>query len=140
VDASPVGVAVIDSGRKIVVANSDRFNTGAAAPSLYVIASARVAVNSTPAFGMIPTRGFPREIRATADGHSLLVTNFSAGTLQIVDLGRALWDFVSSRGQRSDRFPESDFSATLGSNLTAPGLHRRKFDRPAGATRRRAAA
>ena len=140
VGTSPVGVALIDGGRQIVVANSDRFNTGAAAPSLYVMASAGVGVSSTPAFGMMPTRGFPREIRATADGHSLLVTNFSTGTLQIVDLGRALWDFVWSKGQRSDRFPESDFSATLGSNLTAPRLHRRKFDRPAGATRRREAA
>ena len=140
VGTSPVGVALIDGGRQIVVANSDRFNTGAAAPSLYVMASAGVGVSSTSAFGMMPTRGFPREIRATADGHSLLVTNFSAGTLQIVDLGHALWDFVSSRGQRSDRFPEPNFSAILGSNLTAPGLHRRKFDRPAGATRRREAA
>ena len=140
VGTSPVGVALIDGGRQIVVANSDRFNTGAAAPSLYVMASAGVGLSSTPAFGMMPIRGFPREIRATADGHSLLVTNFSAGTLQIVDLGHALWDFVSSRGQRSDRFSEPDFSAILGSNLTAPGLHRRKFDRPAGATRRREAA
>jgi DNA-binding beta-propeller fold protein YncE len=140
VGTSPVGVALIDGGRQIVVANSDRFNTGAAAPSLYVMASAGVGVSSTPAFGMMPTQGFPREIRATADGHSLLVTNFSTGTLQIVDLERALWDFVWSKGQRSDRFPESDFSATLGSNLTVPRLHRRKFDRPTGATRRREAA
>lgn len=88
----------------------------------------------------MPTRGFPREIRETADGHSLLVTNFSAGTLQIVDLARALWDFVWSSGQRSDLFPESDFSATLGSNLTAPRLHHRKFDWPTGAMRRREAA
>ena len=140
VGTSPIGVALIDGGRQIVVANSDRFSTGAEAPSLYVMASAGVGVSSTPAFGMMPTRGFPREIRATADGHSLLVTNFSAGTLQIVDLGRALWDFVWSKGQRSDRFPEPDFTATLGSNLTAPGLHHRKFDRPTGATRRREAA
>lgn len=94
VGTSPVGVAVIENERKVVVASSDRFNTVAAAPSLYVIDSTRIAVNSAPVVGMIPSRGFPREIRATADGHTLLVTNFSAGTLQIVDLKRSPWDFA----------------------------------------------
>ena len=101
VGASPVGVAVIDDGRKVVVASSDRFNSSAAAASLYVIDSARIAVDSTPVVGMIPSRGFPREIRATADGHTLLVTNCTAGTLQIVDLSRAPWDFALNIGQPS---------------------------------------
>lgn len=119
VGTSPVGVAIIENDRKVVVANSDRFNTATAAPSLYVIDSERIAVNSsavvprrapgaswdslrgTPVVGMIPSRGFPREIRATADGHTLLVTNFSAGTLQIVDLRRSPWDFALNNVQRS---------------------------------------
>lgn len=101
VGTSPVGVAVIDDGRRVVVASSDRFNSSASAASLYVIDSARIAVNSTSIVGTIPSRGFPREIRATADGHTLLVTNCSAGTLQIVDLSRAPWDFASSIGQPS---------------------------------------
>lgn len=118
VGSSPVGVAVIENDRKVVVASSDRFNTAAAAPSLYVIESGRIAVNSgavvphrapgasrdslrgAPVVGMIPSRGFPREIRATADGHTLLVTNFSAGTLQIVDLRRSPWDFALNNVQR----------------------------------------
>jgi hypothetical protein len=60
----------------------------------------RIAVNSAPVVGMIPSRGFPREIRATADGHTLLVTNFSAGTLQIVDLRRSPWDFAVNNVQQ----------------------------------------
>ncbi len=90
VGQSPVGVALVDQGRKVVVAGSDRFHTGAAAPALYVIDAARVGANS-PAVGSIPSQGFPREIRATADGRTLLVTNFDGGSLQIVDLERALW-------------------------------------------------
>ena len=101
VGTSPIGVAVIDEGRRVVVASSDRFNSRAAAASLYVVDSARLAVDSTPIVGTIPSRGFPREIRATADGHTLLVTNCSAGTLQIVDLSRAPWDFALNIGQPS---------------------------------------
>lgn len=118
VGASPVGVAVIENDRKVVVASSDRFNTVGAAPSLYVLDSTRIAVGSVPVVprrapgasrdslrgapvvGMIPSRGFPREIRATADGHTLLVTNFSAGTLQIIDLRRSPWDFALNNVQQ----------------------------------------
>jgi DNA-binding beta-propeller fold protein YncE len=101
VGASPIGVAVIDNGRRVVVASSDRFNTRAPAPSLYVIDSARLVVNTTPIVGVIPSRGFPREIRATADGHTLLVTNCSASTLQIVDLSRTSSDFALNEGRSS---------------------------------------
>ncbi|MGB6486032.1 MAG: YncE family protein [Steroidobacteraceae bacterium] len=89
VGTSPVGVALVDEDRKIVVAGSNRFNTGAATPALYVLDAARIGT-SAQVLGRIPSQGFPREIRATADGRTLLVTNFEAGSLQIVDLGRAL--------------------------------------------------
>ena len=89
VGQSPVGVALVDNGRKVVVAGSDRFHTGATGPALYVIDAARIGPNGIP-LGSIPSQAFPREIRATADGRTLLVTNFDAGSLQIVDLGRTL--------------------------------------------------
>jgi DNA-binding beta-propeller fold protein YncE len=97
VGASPVGVAVIENGRRVVVASSDRFSGRASSPSLYVIDSARIAANSRPVVGIIPSRGFPREIHATADGQTLLVTNFSAGTLQIVDLNGTARDLALHR-------------------------------------------
>jgi len=90
VGQSPVGVALVDSGRKVVVAGSDRFHTGAAGSALYVVDGARVGVDAMP-LRSIPSSGFPREIRTTADGRTLLVTNFDGGSLQIVDLERALW-------------------------------------------------
>ncbi len=89
VGQSPVGVALVDSGRKVVVAGSDRFHTGTAGSTLYVVDAARVGVNAMP-LRSIPSSGFPREIRTTADGRTLLVTNFDGGSLQIVDLERAL--------------------------------------------------
>ena len=90
VGQSPVGVALVDQGREVVVAGSDRFHTGPAGSALYVVDAAGVGSGSTPV-DSIPSQGFPREIRATADGRTLLVTNFDGGSLQIVDLERALW-------------------------------------------------
>lgn len=90
VGQSPVGVALVDDGRKVVVAGSDRFHTGASGSALYVVDAARIGSNRTTV-GSIPSQGFPREIRATADGRTLLVTNYDGGSLQIVDLQRALW-------------------------------------------------
>ncbi len=124
VGMSPVGVAVIDNGRKVVVGNSDRFGTGAGAASLYVVGSARVEVSSMPVLGLIPSRGFPREIRATADGQTLLVTNFSAGTLQIVDLKRRPWDFALN-GARPDALRGPGFAQALTLNSSAPDQRRR---------------
>ena len=61
-----------------------------AGSALYVVDAARVGANAMPLCS-IPSSGFPREIRTTADGRTLLVTNFDGGSLQIVDLERALW-------------------------------------------------
>ena len=91
VGPSPVGVALVDSGREVVVAGSDRFNVGATAAALYVIDTAGIDSNGAPLLASIPSQGFPREIRATADGRTLLVTDFNGGSLQIVDLERTLW-------------------------------------------------
>ena len=129
VGTSPVGVAVIDGGRRVVVASSDRFNSRAAAASLYVIDGARLAVDSTPIVGMIPSRGFPREIRATADGQTLLVTNCSAGTLQIVDLSRAPWDFALNIGQPSSWLARLEPTVPA-SNPLVPGAAKLGYPAP----------
>ena len=38
--------------------------------------------------GEIPAGGFPREIRVSADGKTMFVTNFTSGTLEMVELAR----------------------------------------------------
>jgi DNA-binding beta-propeller fold protein YncE len=113
VGTSPVGLAVIDKGRKLVVASSNRFNAGTSPAELYVVDATGISSNSTPLLGTMPSRAFPREIRATADGRTLLVTNFSAGTVQIVDLGRTPWDFGLNNGRHSNDFPGPPFTAAL---------------------------
>jgi DNA-binding beta-propeller fold protein YncE len=89
VGTAPVGIAVIDHGSKIVVTNSNRF-AGSAADhqDLNVIDASKVASGAAAVVGSIPAGGFPREIRTTADGRTLLLTNFTSKTLEIVDLDR----------------------------------------------------
>lgn len=88
VGLSPVGVAVADSGRRVFVANSNRFAAGSnEKQNLTVIDTAKIA-SGAAVLGVIPAGGFPRELRVTADGQTLLVTNFTSNTLELVDLAR----------------------------------------------------
>ena len=105
VGKSPVGVAVIEDGRKVVVTNSDRFARAASgAQSLYVLDSSRLSdTGAAPLVGVVREKGFPREIRSTADGRTLLVTNFDAGTLEIVDLTHSPWSFGQVDEDQADR-------------------------------------
>ena len=89
VGRSPVGVAVADGGRKVVVANSNRFAAAKEEKqNLTVIDTTKIASGPSAVLGVIPAGGFPRELRVTADGQTLLVTNFTSNTLELVDLAR----------------------------------------------------
>jgi DNA-binding beta-propeller fold protein YncE len=89
VGTAPVGVAVIDEGRHVVVTNSNRFAGGADdRQTLTVVDAGRVAEGAGAVVGAIPAGGFPREMRVTADGRTLLVTNFTSKTLEVIDLTR----------------------------------------------------
>lgn len=92
VGTAPVGIAVVDSGRAIVVTNSNRFGGKRAEdkPSLSVIDAANVGDSTKAVIGSIPCGDFPREMRVTADGRTLVLTNFQSRTIELVDLARAL--------------------------------------------------
>jgi DNA-binding beta-propeller fold protein YncE len=89
VGVAPVGMAVIDSGARIVVTNSNRFAGGGSdRQPLAVVDAARMRAGGKQAvLGEIPAGGFPREIRVSADGRTMFVTNFTSGTVEMVDLG-----------------------------------------------------
>jgi DNA-binding beta-propeller fold protein YncE len=100
VGRSPVGVAVTDGGRKVVVANSNRFAADKnEKQNLTVIDTTRIASGAAAVIGVIPAGGFPRELRVTADGQTLLVTNFTSKTLELVDLARMPVQPRSGSGQ-----------------------------------------
>jgi DNA-binding beta-propeller fold protein YncE len=86
---APVGIAVIDDGKRIVATSSNRFAGSASdTQSLTVIDAAKISSGAAAVLGEIPAGAFPRELRVTADGKTLLVTNFNSRTLQLVDLAR----------------------------------------------------
>jgi DNA-binding beta-propeller fold protein YncE len=79
---SPVGVAV--AGRNVITANSNRFAlAGRKGEWLSVIDPVTFKV-----IGTVPAGLFPRELYVTADGKTLLVTNFASNSLELVDLLR----------------------------------------------------
>ncbi|HLA90688.1 MAG TPA: hypothetical protein VJL28_09670 [Gemmatimonadaceae bacterium] len=90
VGSAPVGVAVVDEGARIIVANSNRFG-GAQTEGhhLSVVDATRMSAGAAAVVGTIPVGAFPRELTTTPDGRTLLLTNFSSPTLQLVDWGRA---------------------------------------------------
>jgi YVTN family beta-propeller protein len=81
VGASPVGVATAKD--KIFVTNSDRFG-GSANQTVSVLNADNLSAPPTN----IPAGGFPRELKLSADGSVLMVTNFISGTVQLIDLNR----------------------------------------------------
>ena len=90
VGVAPVGVAVIDSGARVVVTSSNRFGGGANDRQPLTVVDARAVRNGTfSVIGTIPAGAFPRELRLTADGRTLFVTNFASRSLEMIDLVRA---------------------------------------------------
>ncbi len=87
VGSSPVPLALAEEGRILVVGNSDRFAAGPDSRStLSVVDTARAGEGAAAVIGSIPCGGFPRELRLTPDGQTLLLANFLSRTLQVISL------------------------------------------------------
>jgi hypothetical protein len=87
-----VGIAIVDSGARVVVTNSNRFaGDGGDRQPLTVVDAAKLREGGKKSvLGEIQAGGFPREERVSADGRTLFVTNFTSMTLEMIDLVRAL--------------------------------------------------
>ena len=89
VGTAPVGVAVVDSGRKVIVTNSNRFaGSSNDHQTLTVVDATKVESGAGAIVGSLPAGAFPREMRVTSDGTTLIVTNFASNSVEIVDLAR----------------------------------------------------
>ena len=84
VGEAPVGLALVDGGSRIVVADSNRFGAPGAASSLAVVGVAAALAGRPALLGYLQAGGFPREMALEPDGRTLLVTNFSSGQLEAV--------------------------------------------------------
>ncbi len=84
VGEAPVGLALVDGGTRIVVADSNRFSASGATSSLAVV-DVPAALEGKPALlGYLRAGGFPREMALEPGGRTLLVTNFGSQQLEAV--------------------------------------------------------
>ena len=78
---APVGVALFDNDRKLLIANSSRFETG---PGSAVVIDLTAA--GYPILQTIPTGDAPRNITVSPDGRSLLLTVYGSDEIMILTM------------------------------------------------------
>jgi DNA-binding beta-propeller fold protein YncE len=84
----PVGLALVDHGRRIVVADSAAFLAPGASPGLAVVDVA-AALSRKPALaGYLRAGDYPRQMSLEPGGRILIVTNFDSRQLEAVDVAR----------------------------------------------------
>jgi DNA-binding beta-propeller fold protein YncE len=89
VGTAPVGIAVVDSGRKVIVTNSNRFaGSKDDHQVLTVVDATRLDDGAAAILGTVAAGAFPREMRMTSDGRTLLLTNFGSSSVEMLDLSR----------------------------------------------------
>jgi len=91
VGTAPVGVICVENGTRILATNSNRFGGSVNdRQTLNVIDATKLPLGADAVIGSIPAGAFPRELHATQDGRTLLLTNFNSNTLEVIDLSRVL--------------------------------------------------
>jgi DNA-binding beta-propeller fold protein YncE len=86
VGEAPVGLALVDRGQRIVVADSDRFGLKGATANLAVVSVAAALAHRPALLGFVRSGGFPRQMALEPGGQTLLVTNFASRQLEAVDV------------------------------------------------------
>ena len=84
VGEAPVGLALVDSGREIAVADSNRFATPGAHAALTVVSTTAALAHHAAILGNLPTGTFPREMALEPNANTLLVGNFNSDQLEAV--------------------------------------------------------
>jgi hypothetical protein len=85
--AAPVGLALVDGGKRMVAADSDRFGVRGAVSSLAVVSIPAALAGGSALLGYLRAAGFPREMTLEPGGRTLLVTNSASGQLETVSIG-----------------------------------------------------
>lgn len=78
----PVGLALVDHGEEVIVADSNRLENRNDTSSLAVVSTSP----GTPLrlIGYLPAGGFPRDMALSPNGESLVVSNFDSGQVEDV--------------------------------------------------------
>lgn len=76
---APVGLALFNNDKSLLVANSNRFNGGTGNATVIDLATGKVIQK-------INTGEFPRNITVSPDGRTLYLSNFVSGSLQVLTM------------------------------------------------------
>jgi DNA-binding beta-propeller fold protein YncE len=88
VGEQPIGVAVVDGGRRVIIADSNLLDARGAIARLTVV-DAGAALRGEPALvGAVRAGKLPSEIAVEPSGHTLLVNNSGSGQLEAVNLAQ----------------------------------------------------
>ena len=86
VGSAPVGLALVNGGREVVVANSNRLAAPTAPSNLTVVSTAAALAHRPSVLGTIPAGAFPREMALQPGRPTLLAGNYGSDQLEAVDL------------------------------------------------------
>jgi DNA-binding beta-propeller fold protein YncE len=86
VGQSPLGLAVISHGTRIVVADSNRDGGNGTAANLAVVSTAKALAGRPALVGYLPSGLQPRQFAVASHGATLLVTDTKSAQVQSVDL------------------------------------------------------
>jgi DNA-binding beta-propeller fold protein YncE len=86
VGEAPVGLALVDGGQRVVVADSNRFSRPGAKSGLAVVSVAAALAHRPALTGYLPAGGFPRQMALEPGGRVLLVTDFASRQLETVNV------------------------------------------------------
>jgi DNA-binding beta-propeller fold protein YncE len=85
VGEAPVGLALVDGGRFLVVADSNRFGAASQEADLAVVDVSAALARRPALLGTIKAGGFPREMSLEGPRGVLLVANYSSDQLETID-------------------------------------------------------
>jgi DNA-binding beta-propeller fold protein YncE len=85
VGQAPLGLVMVDQGRRIVLADSDRYHAGARS-NLVLIDVAKARANRPAILGIIESGKVPRQFALTPDGKTLLVTNTNSENVEVINV------------------------------------------------------
>ncbi|KAI1091074.1 cytochrome cd1-nitrite reductase-like protein [Rostrohypoxylon terebratum] len=85
VGTSPVGLTIINEGRHVITADSNRFNAPNSTTGLTIV-DVEEALKGKQGFRKIPTGMFPREFAVSPDGKTVLVAQYRSNAIQALDV------------------------------------------------------
>ncbi len=84
VGPAPVGLVLLDRGRRLLVAVSNQFGKPPVGTLALLDTAAALRSQGAGLLGLIPAGRFPRELAVEPDGRTVLVTNFDSAQLEAV--------------------------------------------------------